>query len=450
MFELSNIQKEIVEFLHKNRNHSVGIEAPTGCGKTIAYLSYVMSIPEKIIISTYTKALQEQVAGELENIFGFKDYIVLQGKKNYKCTDKIKSLEKEKQELAFYMNPAIPTLDVSVSSEYCRPDYTCEYRDECGYLLTLDQAKRSKVVIVNHALLLSYVRRITENTVVIIDECHYLEQVLKRKIEVNEEDLKEIPAPDPKDYKTIQEFNRAVEKYLQHKKKLETIRSLEITSPGKYQYKVDLDLSHVKKVIYVSATFPLLEVEDMFVVGDKRDWTRVKFNIGNVNYRQSHYMFVLTKTILEAIEKYPVVLVLATSYEQMRALKKTFPYAVTTEEKKPFEIIKEIQAGNVRLAVGCDTFWTGIDVPGKKGIVMTKLPFPHVDGKEMDFNLSLQKMIVKFKQGIGRMIRSPECEGEIWLLDNRQYPEVDAVLEEFRQKGMQIECVKKGEKVDYL
>ncbi len=61
MFKLSNIQKEIVEFLHKNRNHSVGIEAPTGCGKTIAYLSYVMSIPEKIIISTYTKALQEQV-----------------------------------------------------------------------------------------------------------------------------------------------------------------------------------------------------------------------------------------------------------------------------------------------------------------------------------------------------------------------------------------------------
>lgn len=84
---------------------------------------------------------------------------------------------------------------------------------------------------------------------------------------------------------------------------------------------------------------------------------------------------------------------------------------------------------------GLDSFWMGIDVPGDSlsNLIITRLPFqvpdhPVVQAK-MEFiernggnsflDYSLPEAILKFRQGIGRLIRKKTDKGIIAILDNR-------------------------------
>ncbi len=84
---------------------------------------------------------------------------------------------------------------------------------------------------------------------------------------------------------------------------------------------------------------------------------------------------------------------------------------------------------------GLDSFWMGIDVPGESlsNLIITKLPFQvpnhpliqarieHIEkcGGNSFADYSLPEAILKFRQGIGRLIRSKEDKGIIVILDNR-------------------------------
>ncbi|MEM5854993.1 MAG: helicase C-terminal domain-containing protein [Candidatus Aenigmatarchaeota archaeon] len=121
-------------------------------------------------------------------------------------------------------------------------------------------------------------------------------------------------------------------------------------------------------------------------------------------------------------ERYDKVLVLCTSYQQLDFIKANVSECVTTKEMGAFRIVQKMRDGEIKIAAGTDVFWTGIDIPGRKAIVMTKLPFPVPEGSESDekeFNRCFGTMFHKFKQGIGRMLRSSQCGGEIIILDNR-------------------------------
>ena len=84
---------------------------------------------------------------------------------------------------------------------------------------------------------------------------------------------------------------------------------------------------------------------------------------------------------------------------------------------------------------GLDSFWLGVDVPGEalSNLIITKLPFqvpdhPVIKAK-MEFidsrggnsfmEYSLPEAILKFRQGIGRLIRSKEDRGIVVILDSR-------------------------------
>ena len=84
---------------------------------------------------------------------------------------------------------------------------------------------------------------------------------------------------------------------------------------------------------------------------------------------------------------------------------------------------------------GLDSFWMGIDVPGEalSNLIITRLPFlvpshPVVQAK-MEFiekhggnsfyEYSLPEAILKFRQGVGRLIRHRSDKGIIAILDNR-------------------------------
>ena len=101
------------------------------------------------------------------------------------------------------------------------------------------------------------------------------------------------------------------------------------------------------------------------------------------------------------------------------------------------QLINMYKASNMPVLFGTDSFWEGVDVQGEKlsSVILVKLPFkvpsdPVVEaiienmvkeGKNPFMDFQIPESIIKFKQGIGRLIRSKEDKGVITILDARLY-----------------------------
>ena len=98
-------------------------------------------------------------------------------------------------------------------------------------------------------------------------------------------------------------------------------------------------------------------------------------------------------------------------------------------------LLKEFKENRDSVLFGTDSFWQGVDVPGEalSNVILTRLPFSVPDeplfearcerikekGGEPFRELQLPEAILKFRQGVGRLIRSREDRGQVAVLDGR-------------------------------
>ncbi len=98
-------------------------------------------------------------------------------------------------------------------------------------------------------------------------------------------------------------------------------------------------------------------------------------------------------------------------------------------------LVQEMRAGGNAILFGTDTFWTGVDIPGRalSQVIITRLPFEspghpvsearaellQEKGRSPFAELTLPDALMQFRQGVGRLIRTASDQGVVTLLDSR-------------------------------
>src|SRR5690625_854078 len=96
---------------------------------------------------------------------------------------------------------------------------------------------------------------------------------------------------------------------------------------------------------------------------------------------------------------------------------------------------KNFQCFEKAIVLGTSSFWEGIDIPGEdlSSLIIVRLPFQPPNhpvyqakakelekmGKNPFYSLALPEAVLRFKQGFGRLIRSHEDRGVIFVCDSR-------------------------------
>lgn len=194
--------------------HHLCVEAGTGTGKTLAYLIPALFIDKRVIVSTATKNLQEQLLDKdipfmRRHIFPELAATCMKGRQNYLCLKRfyeagsqrslpgggreqwerlsrwVRSTQTgDRAELEWLgdEDPAWAQLDAR--SETCTGQ-KCPHFQECFVTRMRQRALQSDLVVVNHALLFASLalesdeigRVLPDFSVLILDEAHEVEDI---------------------------------------------------------------------------------------------------------------------------------------------------------------------------------------------------------------------------------------------------------------------------------
>lgn len=138
-------------------------------------------------------------------------------------------------------------------------------------------------------------------------------------------------------------------------------------------------------------------------------------------------------------------LVLFTSYESLKSAYNTtcatlrgFKGRIMKQgEDDPSKLLDAFRAENESVLFATDSFWQGVDIPGESlsQVIIVKLPFTvpndpvfvarseaiEKKGGNSFMELSVPEAVIKFRQGIGRLIRRSDDRGAVVVLDRRIY-----------------------------
>ncbi len=192
------------------------LQASTGTGKSLAYLIPAILSGKKVVVSTATKALQDQIANKdlpflAEHLGVSFTHSILKGRSNYLCKAELARLAEDDPKLAAKITAKLADIEteaggifpagfyaeetdldvtpvefrkVTCSSGDCPGKNQCPFGKECFSEFAKADAKAASVVVVNHALLCTdlWLAGITggkasmlgDYEVLIVDEAHEL------------------------------------------------------------------------------------------------------------------------------------------------------------------------------------------------------------------------------------------------------------------------------------
>jgi ATP-dependent DNA helicase DinG len=190
-------------------------EAGTGTGKTLAYLVPALLSGKKVIVSTATRALQEQIFQRdlplIEEALGISFPVALmKGLSNYVCRRRLAefraSPESQRPMYARSLDALASFLEESETGDFAelagmaendplraevasasetRLGASCQYFDECFVTNMRREAERARLIVVNHHLFFADLalrgphpgRVLPDYEAVIFDEAHQLEDI---------------------------------------------------------------------------------------------------------------------------------------------------------------------------------------------------------------------------------------------------------------------------------
>lgn len=207
---------EEVESALENRRHLI-VEAGTGTGKTLAYLVPILRSGQRVVVSTGTKNLQEQLFFKdipfLQKLAPGTRATLMKGRQNYLCRQKFYDIEKQPvlsgmKEMKQYAqlreweartetgdraeledmpdtNELWPRIDAR--RETCTGQ-KCPQFERCFITLMHQRAAESDILVVNHHLFFAdlalkqtdYATLLPDYHCVVFDEAHEMEDVATR------------------------------------------------------------------------------------------------------------------------------------------------------------------------------------------------------------------------------------------------------------------------------
>ena len=204
---------ESVEAAIENRRHLI-VEAGTGTGKTLAYLVPIMRSGRRVVISTGTKNLQEQLFFKdipfLRKLFPDIRVTLMKGRQNYLCRQKLYDIEKQpvlngldevaqyprlreweakteagdRAELSWLPDSSELWAKVDARRETCTGQ-KCPQFERCFITLMHQRAAESDLIIVNHHLFFAdlalrgteFASLLPDYEALVFDEAHDIEDV---------------------------------------------------------------------------------------------------------------------------------------------------------------------------------------------------------------------------------------------------------------------------------
>ncbi|EPU1491849.1 ATP-dependent DNA helicase [Escherichia coli] len=443
------------------------VEAGTGTGKTYAYLAPALRAKKKVIISTGSKALQDQLySRDLPTVSKALKYTgnvaLLKGRSNYLCLERL-----EQQALAGGDLPVQILSDVillrSWSNQTIDGDIStcvsvaedsqawplvtstndnclgsdCPMYKDCFVVKARKKAMDADVVVVNHHLFLAdMVAKLSLGRSALLDAAFERATLYRTRLKR----LKEINQPGYSYWYecTSRHFTLA----LTPLSVADKFKELMAQKTGSWIFtsatlSVNDDLHHFTSRLGI-------EQAESLLLPSPFDYSRqallcVPRNLPQTNQPGSaRQLAAMLRPIIEANNGR--CFMLCTSHAMMRDLAEQFratmtlPVLLQGETSKGQLLQQFVSAGNA-LLVATSSFWEGVDVRGDtlSLVIIDKLPFTSPDdpllkarmedcrlrGGDPFDEVQLPDAVITLKQGVGRLIRDADDRGVLVICDNR-------------------------------